>query len=714
MKKAVFFGVVFTIVQFSHALASGPEVKKYSTFKHFSAGEAEGVAIGYDGSLTLSPQFEILQETGVSQLWQMAKINKALFVGGGDPATLIRIEGSDTTSVYSGKEAAVFALEADADGGLWFAPSPSGGVHRFKNGKAEKIAHLGVIYVWDLLAHDDKMLVATGEPGYILSLTQAGEIDTFFVSEETHIRALAKDESGNIYAGSAENGIIYKFDRQGKPSVLYDSPQDEIFEIIPGENGVIWAAGAKEGFQRPLTLPSSAQQSGRTPQAGSAGAGSGQGQSAMSVDLPRPSRNNGAIYKISSQGTAKSMWPRDADRVQSFARKQGGGFVIGAGDDGRVYEMEDDGRVNLLLDTDASQITQLATIDGLIYGVTANPGASVQIKPGAAKSGDYLSKVFDAKIHTRWGSLSSVQNGGKITFFTRSGNSAEPDKTWSDWKDLNQQSAGAQIQAPDARFLQWKAVLQTRGGSAPKLTEVRFGYMQKNIAPEINTITIHEFGVSFPDAVADGMKRELWNHRGGVNGAANGRSSGNRKKVTMQGFQSVSWNAVDQNGDDLIYDVFYKKRTGGAWRPLVSEFTAGVYSWDSRTIEDGEYIVKVVASDAPSNQASEAETAEKTSEPFRVDNTAPTITGLKSAASGKTTTVTFNVTDEGARLKEAWYAIDASPWKILYSTDGILDAFSESFSITFENLAAGAHMLTIKVFDENDNVRFAHLNFEAK
>ena len=46
-----------------------------------------------------------------------------------------------------------------------------------------------------------------------------------------------------------------------------------------------------------------------------------------------------------------------------------------------------------------------------------------------------------------------------IAFRTRSGNSARPDRTWSDWSDPLSDSAGSRIASPNARYIQWKAEL---------------------------------------------------------------------------------------------------------------------------------------------------------------------------------------------------------------------------------------------------------------
>ena len=54
--------------------------------------------------------------------------------------------------------------------------------------------------------------------------------------------------------------------------------------------------------------------------------------------------------------------------------------------------------------------------------------------------------------------------------------------------------------------------------------------------------------------------------------------------------------------------------------------TDAVLAWDTTTVPNGRYIIKVTASDAPSNPAGARLSGDKESAPFDVDNTPPTVT----------------------------------------------------------------------------------------
>jgi len=91
---------------------------------------------------------------------------------------------------------------------------------------------------------------------------------------------------------------------------------------------------------------------------------------------------------------------------------------------------------------------------------------------------DYISSVFDAGEEVNWSIVDwddSLPPGSSINFFVRSGNTPNPDNSWSDWDSLGK---GEEI--PDSlnsRYLQYRARLKyTNPAYLPYLFEVRIGY----------------------------------------------------------------------------------------------------------------------------------------------------------------------------------------------------------------------------------------------
>src|SRR4029079_17475716 len=106
------------------------------------------------------------------------------------------------------------------------------------------------------------------------------------------------------------------------------------------------------------------------------------------------------------------------------------------------------------------------------------------------------------------------------------------------------------------------------------------------------------------------------------------------RKIYQQGLQTFVWKADDENEDRLQYAVLYRREGETAWRPLKRGLWDPIFVWDTTSVPDGTYSIKVTASDAPSNSPATALTGELESTSFDVDNTAPHIEVLSAVRNG--------------------------------------------------------------------------------
>ena len=89
-----------------------------------------------------------------------------------------------------------------------------------------------------------------------------------------------------------------------------------------------------------------------------------------------------------------------------------------------------------------------------------------------------------------------MSGGNQIELSTRSGNTETPDETWSPWSAAYKTPDGSPITSPKARYLQWRAVL-TGKGDGPVLASVTAAYLQRNLRPQVRSITIHSPGIMY-------------------------------------------------------------------------------------------------------------------------------------------------------------------------------------------------------------------------
>src|SRR5262249_60874737 len=123
---------------------------------------------------------------------------------------------------------------------------------------------------------------------------------------------------------------------------------------------------------------------------------------------------------------------------------------------------------------------------------------------------------------------------------------------------------------------------------------------------------------------------------------------------------------------------------------------------------DGAYYLKIVASDALSNPNGEGLTSERESGRFVVDNTPPVITQTTAeAVGGSSVRVRFQASDPATFVSRAQYSLDAEDWTIIFPSGGLSDASVEKYDFTLKQVPAGEHTITVRVYDQFENVSSA-------
>ena len=201
------------------------------------------------------------------------------------------------------------------------------------------------------------------------------------------------------------------------------------------------------------------------------------------------------------------------------------------------------------------------------YIVGNNPCALGLIRPGQRLAGEYLSPVLDSQTVSSWGKMewtAELGAGTSLQILTRTGNSSEPNQTWSDWSPPSQKP-GEQVLSPKARFLQFKALFKTPSGQAsPSLQKTDVFYLQTNIAPTVDRLDVFKPNEVFLKPPAD--DDVIWGEE------SDGPDAGPRKpaseslmaakKIERKGYQTILWEASDENGDDLSYTLFHPEGRG--------------------------------------------------------------------------------------------------------------------------------------------------------
>src|SRR5437763_6064531 len=133
-----------------------------------------------------------------------------------------------------------------------------------------------------------------------------------------------------------------------------------------------------------------------------------------------------------------------------------------------------------------------------------------------------------------------------------------PDRNWSAWKKLDAGKDG-ETGVPAARYAQWKAVLHA-GSTRPAVDTVALNYLPKNVAPEIDDISVQPGTRYQPVPRATGL-----NLGTDVSGSSGNRFDSPVPSTHDPDSMGVKWSAHDDNDDQLLYSVYYRGDRESHW-----------------------------------------------------------------------------------------------------------------------------------------------------
>ena len=547
--------------------------------------------------------------------------------------------------------------------------------------------------------------LGTGPEGKVYVLDPSGKVaQLVYDSSDKNILSLAAGQDGLVYAGSDSRGLIYKINPRNKTAtVVYDSEEPEISTLlfaggVSPEGGTLYAAatsakvaqaesqfaaqqettGRPEPREETTTKNLESDGSIRLKIANTTQESAGKSAPRQRT-TPKPAKPGTAsyIYQINKQGYVTELFTEAA--VFLCIARQDNRLLVGSGNEGQLFAIEPGSEREAVIykDEAASQIPAVAVAGKDVYIGTANPAKLVLLSPDCASQGTYVSDLIDAGQPARWGKLqidAEIPRGCKVLVASRSGNVKDVnDPTFSEWTEPVEVSEPVQLRCPLGRFCQYKLTLETQDGQkTPLVREVAVASTVPNLAPRVESVDIS-------------------------------RLQGAEKR----GLFKISYKAADQNEDKLVYKLDFRKVGRSHWVELEEQTEEESFEWDGRTVEDGRYEIRVVAGDERSNTPSTKLTDSRISDPVVVDNTGPIIRKYAIDKNGKAATLKLQVTDDLSVISKLEYTIDSNAqWKGTLPDDFVFDTTDESFTITTEDLAAGEHVIALKINDDVGNVTY--------
>jgi hypothetical protein len=712
------------------SLSAAPQFWRAATQADFLKGEFEQLAVDEHGRLTLGPAVTRVFDAAVPFVWTaVAGPAGTVYLGTGNDGKVFRVDASGRGALfYDAPELQAHAVLPRPDGSVLVATSPDGRVyHVDPSGAAREFFDPEEKYIWALAADDSgRVYVAAGDPkGRVYRVAPDGTGTPLYTSSAAHVVSLAFDAERRLVVGTESPGRVFRLDGEGRPFLVLDTNLQEVRALRLDPRGRLYVVaqarrsgdgGGSSGGEgltisepvRAAPVPTVTAEITTMAVIDTASAAGG------ATPRPDPRPAAGAIFRVNTDGTWDALWESREDAPYDVAIEANGDLLVATGHKGKLFRLSGEPlRASLIGRVAGQQAVQLLRADGRVLVATSNAGALMRVDAGHADRGTYLSEVRDARSVASFGMLSwraATPAGASVEVSTRSGNTPTPDEAWSPWSAAYGDADGSAITSPSARYLQWRMVLAGKS-EGPVVTSVTAAYLQRNQRPVVSGLVVHPPGVVFQKPFstgeteiagydADVLERRLANQ--GQPAPSTGTPTLGRRTY-QKGLQTLVWKGDDANGDDLTFDVGYRREGDTAWTSLAAGLADPIYVWDTTAVPSGTYVVRIAASDAPSQATGSALVGELESAVIEVDNTPPTLTAAPVTRDGGRVVVTIDVRDDQSAVARVEYAVDGQAWQPAYAVDGLLDGRRERVTLRLAPEAAGRSVV-VRAADALHNV----------
>ena len=448
--------------------AAGARFWEVGTLADFLKGDATSLSIDLHGRLLLGPSLTAVADTDAPVLWgAVVAPDGTVFVGSGNDGKVMKVTRDGKFSLfYDSTELEVHAL----------AFAPGGGCDvghvarraRLQGGRvgqrdavlrSRRQIHLGAGEPagWDAVRGDRRQGAhLQGRPG---------RQGLGVLPHEGDPRAQHADDfrrRSDRRHRVSRPGLPHQRVRHG--FLLLDSNLQEVSALRPGPGGIVYAAAlsGKPSEDRAPVVPALPEPSRPPVPTVTAEI---TGMTVVDVGTPTSmggSRDSsrgvgkGAVYRIQPDGVWDIVWTSADDTPCDVALDRDGAVLVATGSKGKIYRVAGEpSETTLLVRAPAQQVTSMVQDAGGLLISTANPGKVFRLSATPAATGSCESDVRDAESVATWGTISwrgTVPGGGDVKLFTRTGNSAAPDDSWSAWSTAYRRGEGEQIVSPKARY----------------------------------------------------------------------------------------------------------------------------------------------------------------------------------------------------------------------------------------------------------------------
>ena len=664
--------------------AGGTRIWEMAGFEELEMGELEGTTLSSRGEVSIGLA-SVKLDTGdnLGAVWSATRGPRGdIYLGTGYDGKIFRKRGNAITHIADTGQLVVTAMVLDNDGNLYFSALPDANIWRImkpeslsKPTKPEKWAHLpkGVNNVFSL-AFDAKrriLFAGTGPEGDIFAIGKDSRPQKYLETDEEHILSLALDNEGNLLAGTSPEARLLRITGPGRSMALADYDATEVKAIAVGRENTFVAVNK---FKSPPKVPK-------------------KNGTATASTKTSSVIGDGEIFSVDSTGRTTRLWAEKKSHVVSLALTSTDKLFAGLGTEGKIVSIDKAQLIRTELDLEERQVMSLIADKSLLFAGTGDAGAAYTIAKARHNEAFFLSPILDAETVSQWGRLTWLSNG-RLKVQARSGNTMVPDSTWSDWSTFLKEND--EIPCTPAHYLQLKFGFSDDADAV--LISAQLAYLPQNLRA-----TISEFNpdTPFPDPSSN-------------DDHLSERTIASKPDIEADPEQSLRWKVDNPDGDEIRFRIFYRRVGDTLWRPILKDdqvLTGKRYTWNTTSVPEGNYQLKLTADDSISNDPRETTEDAFISVPVLIDNHQPKVVGLAI----KKDHISGVAKDGFSNIGAIELSIDNSPWLPLSPKDGIYDEKQEAFDAPLpDSIPKGPHAAAVRTFDRRGNIGIAEVHFTIK
>ena len=632
----------------------------------FNEGELDHVVVTEPGRVAAGLDSEPVRPgkgDDVALFWSAAAgAGGTVWLGSGNKGELWKLSGGKLARAAETGAMILTDLVVEGDT-VWASSIPDGKIFKITGGKVETFCDLEEAHVWSLVrdAKGKRFFAGVGPGAKVYEIDAAGKAKLYYDAEDQHVTAMALDpKTGSLYIGTSNSALLLEVTGAGKARALADFDGEEIGDLAMGGDD-LWVTVNDLGNAKKVA--ESAEERGKTKSTSGTPSSGG--------------KKGGKVYKIGRDGRITMVHELKDGYFTALAADAAGWVYAGEGANGKVFRYGSDGDVATVFDFKERQALALV-LDGKTPVVATGDAAAVYtISTAPAKKPSFLSTVFDAAVSAEWGAAYPISSG-KVTVRTRSGNTAKPDATWSEWSAPV--SKGTKVGSPKARYLQYRVDFDDVKAVFSRLDVY---YLPLNYGARVDAVTVTPEGDSSKKGKdKDGLP---------VDRVAKPSAS-----------MTIGWKVTNPDADTLRTKLSYRAEGDSLWIALNDgkPVDKDEWKWDTSAIPDGYYEIRVEAVDDLGNPVGEAMAASRISTPTLIDNGAPDLKDVKVAYP----VVTGTADDSFSPIARIDYAVDAGEWAFVFPSDRLYDSPREAFKAVLPgDLPPGKHMLVVRARDAAGN-----------